>query len=215
MAKKESTFLNMTLTLLIITAVASVALAYVYNLTKDPISEAKRKKLQAAISIVVPGAENGEIKVDTVPSFDGTGNLEFYTVTEDGNIIGTAVKTFTNSGFSGYMAVMVGFDQNGQIIDSNVLEHSETPGLGDKTSKSVSKWNEQFINKDPKTYNLKVKKDGGDVDAITAATISSRAYSDALQRAYNTFMVHNGKSDIKDVDMNSGSTVNSGSTISN
>ncbi|MDR2010282.1 MAG: RnfABCDGE type electron transport complex subunit G [Bacteroidales bacterium] len=207
MAKKESTFLNMTLTLFIITAVAAVALAYVYKLTETPISEAKAKKLQTAISVVVPGAENGEITIDTVPSPDGSGNLEFYTIKVNGEIIGTAVKSFTNSGFGGHMAVMVGFDQDGKIIDSNVLEHQETPGLGDKTNKSVSSWNDQFKGKDPQNENIKVKKDGGVIDAITAATISSRAYSDAVQRAHSAFMVHNEKMNKEDV--------NTGGTISN
>jgi electron transport complex protein RnfG len=213
MAKKESTFLNMTLTLFIVTAVASVTLAYVYNVTKEPIAQAKAEKLQEAISIVVPGAENAEIITEKVASSDGVGELEFYTVIVNDETIGTAVKTFTSSGFGGYMSVIVGFDNNGNIIDSNVLEHSETPGLGDKTGKSVSDWNQQFIGKNPKSFNLKVKKDGGDVDAITAATISSRAYTDALQRAYNTFMVHNGKANAEDI--NTGGTINSGSTISN
>ncbi|MDL2262171.1 RnfABCDGE type electron transport complex subunit G [Bacteroidales bacterium OttesenSCG-928-I21] len=194
MAKKESTFLNMTLTLLIVTAVVSVALGYVYKLTEEPISEAKAKKLQEAISVVVPGAETAEISVDTFPTVDGSDNLEFYTVKRDEEIIGTAVKSFTNSGFSGYMSVMVGFDKDGKIIDSNVLEHSETPGLGDKTGKSASSWNEQFKGKDPKIDKMKVKKDGGSIDAITAATISSRAYCDAIQRASDAFEARNNQS---------------------
>ncbi len=198
MAKKESTFLNMTLTLFIVTVIASVALGYVYKLTEAPIREAKAKKLQEAISVVVPGAGTAEIIVDTIPSPDGLGNLEFYTVKANDEIIGTAVKSFTNNGFSGYMSVMVGFDQNGKIIDSNVLEHSETPGLGDKTSKSASPWNDQFKGKNPQNEIMKVKKDGGAIDAITAATISSRAYCDAVQRAYDTFMAHKGKMNKED-----------------
>lgn len=190
MAKKESTFLNMVLTLFVVTGVAAIALAFVYKATKGPIEEAKLKKLKAAINIVVPGAEDAEINDEPikVSAIDGVNDLEFYEVKKDGIIIGTAIKTFTNIGFSGYMSVMVGFDENGVIIDSNILEHKETPGLGDKTCKSVSNWNERFVGKDPKEFILKVKQDDGHVDAITAATITSRAYCDAIQRAYDTFM---------------------------
>lgn len=185
MAKKESTFFNMTLTLFVITAVAAVALAGVYNFTKDPIQQAKDEKLKAAINIVVPGADKGTIEEETI-KVDGK-DVIFYDVVVDGKIIGTAVNTFTNNGFSGLMRVIVGFDANGVIIDSDILEHKETPGLGDKTSKAVSTWNEQFKGMDisiMKDQTLKVTKDGGEVDAITAATISSRAYCDAIQRAW-------------------------------
>lgn len=193
MAKKESTFLNMTLTLLIVTAVAAIALGFVYNFTKEPIENAKAEKLKEAINIVVPGADKGEVKEFSVPSPDGGEDLVFYEVIAEGELIGTAVKSYTNNGFSGYLSIMVGFDKDGVILDNNVLEHAETPGLGDKTSKSVSDWNNQFVGKDPASYKLTVTKDGGDVDAITAATITSRAYCDALDRAYRTFVQYYNK----------------------
>ena len=189
MAKKESTFLNMTLTLFIITAVASVALGYVYNITKDPIQKAKDKKLKTAINIVVPNADKGTIETDTI-EIEGK-ELYVYTVSVDDKVIGTAINSFSNNGFGGLVRVMVGFDADGKIIDSDVLEHKETPGLGDKSSKSVNTWNEQFKDLDISTMKdqiLKVSKDGGDVDAITAATITSRAYCDAIQRAWTTYM---------------------------
>lgn len=198
MAKKESTFLNMTLTLLVITAVAAAALGFVYKYTKDPIDKAAADKLKAAINVVVPGADNGSVTEKIVPASDGSGDLIFYSVTVDNQLIGTAVKTYSNNGFSGLITVMVGFDASGNIIDSNILEHKETPGLGDKTSKSVSTWNEQFKGKNPAEFILKVKKDGGQVDAITAATISSRAYCDALQRAFDTFIKQAGASQPSD-----------------
>lgn len=188
MAKKESTFLNMTLTLFVITALASAALSFVYKYTKDPIEKAAAEKLKSAINVVVPGADKAVVEETTLPAADGSGDLIFYKVSVNNEVLGTAVKTFSNNGFSGLITVMVGFDSDGKIIDSNILEHKETPGLGDKTSKSSSLWNEQFKTKNPAEFKLMVKKDGGDVDAITAATISSRAYCDALQRAYDTFM---------------------------
>ena len=83
---------------------------------------------------------------------------------------------------------MVGLLPDGTIYDTAVLTHKETPGLGDKMDKNKSKFSGQFKRKNPSTFSLKVKKDGGAVDAITAATISSRAFCDAIQRAYKAFM---------------------------
>ncbi len=188
MAKKESTFINMTLTMLVITAVAAVALGYIYELTKEPIQIAKDKKLKEAINIVVPGANNASLS-ENIVEVDGK-SVIFYKITDGDNVLGTAVNTYSNNGFSGLLRVMVGFDQDGKIIDSNILEHKETPGLGDKTDKSKSDWNEQFKGIDISELpnkELKLKKDGGSLDAITAATISSRAYCDAIQRAWTTF----------------------------
>ena len=79
---------------------------------------------------------------------------------------------------------MAGFKPDGTIINISVLEQKETPGLGTKMTEPLFK--DQFNDKNPSTFNLKVKKDGCPVDAITAATISSRAFCDAIQRAYNT-----------------------------
>jgi electron transport complex protein RnfG len=97
------------------------------------------------------------------------------------------VETFTNQGFSGRFKLMVGFAPDGTIIDIAVLQHSETPGLGNKMEKSKSDFSLQFMGKNPETFKLAVKKDRGDVDAITASTITSRAYCDAVQRAYKAF----------------------------
>jgi len=190
MAKTESTFKNMTVVLTLITTVAAVGLGFVYYLTQEPIKLVKAEELKKSINLVVPGADKGVISEVAVKPDDGTDSLYFYEIVIDGKRIATAVKTYTDKGFSGRFTVMVGFDTLGNIIDNNVLEHKETPGLGDKTSKSKSTWNEQFKGKNPANFKLIVKKDGGDVDAITAATISSRAYCDAIQRAYNAFVAY-------------------------
>lgn len=190
MAKTESTFKNMTVVLTLITTVAAVGLGFVYYLTQEPIKLVKAEELKKSINLVVPGADKGVISEVAVKPADGIDSLYFYEIVIGGKRIATAVKTYTDKGFSGRFTVMVGFDTLGNIIDNNVLEHKETPGLGDKTSKSKSTWNEQFKGKNPANFKLIVKKDGGDVDAITAATISSRAYCDAIQRAYNAFVAY-------------------------
>ena len=187
MAKKESSFLNMVLTLLVITFVASAALGYLYELTKGPIAASKLAKLNNAITQVVP-------EFDTIPSseiykmgVDGD-TLVFYPAMKDSILVGTAVSTFTNNGFSGNIKLMVGFLPDGTIHNISVLEHKETPGLGDKMQKKKSDWSVQFNGKNPVDFKLKVTKDKGDVDAITASTISSRAFCDAVDRAYKAYM---------------------------
>jgi Na+-translocating ferredoxin:NAD+ oxidoreductase subunit G len=186
MAKKESTFLNMVVTLFVVTAVASFTLASVYNLTKDPILKAREEAKQQAISEVVPEFDNLVAKM--FKAFDGTDSLEFNLAYKNEELVGIAIATYTNSGFSGRIRAMVGLYPDGNIYDVVHLEHAETPGLGDKIDKSKSTWSNQFKDFNPFEKSLKVKKDGGDVDGITAATITTRAYCDAIIRAHETFL---------------------------
>ncbi len=183
MAKKESSFVNMVLTLFIVTGIAALALGSVYNLTKEPIAIAKRLKIEKAIGEVLP--EFDSIKEFKVLPEGGKDSLTFYQATKDGEPVGTAVRTYTDKGFSGRFWIMVGFVDGDVISGTSVLEHKETPGLGDKMNANKSDWAEQFKGKNLTKFKLKVKKDGGDVDAITAATISSRAFCGATQMAYD------------------------------
>jgi Na+-translocating ferredoxin:NAD+ oxidoreductase subunit G len=186
MAKKESSFINMVLTLLFVTGIASFVLATVYNLTAEPIATARETKKQNAISKVVP--EFDFIKTTKFQHRDGGDSLEFNYAYKNDELVGIAITTWTNRGYSGRITAMAGFDPSGRIIDVVHLQHGETPGLGDKIDKSKSPWSDQFRGFDPSTQNLRVKKDNGDIDAITAATITSRAYCDAVQRAWETLM---------------------------
>ena len=197
MAKKDS-FVNMVVTLFVITAIPAVLLGFVYKFTKEPIEQAKKLKLSNSINLVVPGASTAEIKEFNVMPETGKDSLTFFEVVSNNEIIGTAVQTYSDNAFGGRIVVMVGLKPDGTIIDNDVLEHSETPGLGDKASKSKSNWNSQFNDKNPKVFNINLKKDGGEVDAITAATISSLAYVDALQRAYEAFIKYYNSSDIEE-----------------
>ena len=187
MAKKESTFLNMVITLLVVTLVAAGLLGSVYALTKEPIRLAELKRKNEAIGVVVPGFDNVPSQEVEKLFMDGD-TLYFYTARKGDEILGTAVETFTNEGFSGEFKLMVGFSPDGSIIDIAVIKHEETPGLGDKMERDKSDFHVQFMGKKPGEFNLAVKKDRGDVDAITASTISSRAYCDAVNRAYNAYM---------------------------
>ncbi|MCJ7447841.1 MAG: RnfABCDGE type electron transport complex subunit G [Bacteroidales bacterium] len=184
MAKTESTFRNMVLSLTIISLVASACLGFVYELTKEPIAlSVLNKKLEAIQKVVPEFNNNPNNEMYRLPTGEGD-SLEIYPAKKDGEIIGYAVNTYSRNGFSGNIGLMAGFKSDGTIINITVLDQKETPGLGTKMAEPGFK--DQFNNKNPGEFSLKVKKDGGPVDAITAATISSRAFCDAVQRAYNT-----------------------------
>lgn len=184
MAKLESSLRNMVLSLLFISMGMSAALGFVYNLTKDPIAKAAKAKEVNAVKEVLPEFDNDpttEVKV--------IDNLTFYPATKDGQPVGCAVRTFTDKGYAGRFDLMVGFLPDGKINNIVILEQKETPGLGTKMKEP--KFKNQFNSIDIgslQNKELKVKKDGGTVDAISAATISSRAFCDGVQKAYNLYM---------------------------
>jgi len=196
MAKRESTFTNMVLTLLVVTLVAAAILGYVYDLTKGPIEIAKLKAQQEAIEKVLPKFDK---LGDTykVAAESGADSLEFFPAFNGNEMVGVAVKTYTKKGFGGLITIMVGIDKEGNFSGYEVLEHAETPGLGSKMGdwfRNIDKPKQNVIGKSPKTTKFQVTKDGGDIDAITASTISSRAFLDALNRAYSSYEQNLNKS---------------------
>ena len=190
-SKTESTLRNMLLALFVVSFISATTLGYVYELTKGPIAEAKLIKKIGAIKKVVPEFTNdANADMYKIESDIEGDTLEFYPAYKDSVLTGIAIKTFSDLGFTKRIYLMVGFLPDGTIHNISLLEHAETPGLGDKMDKKKSKWSEQFNGKNPANYKLIVTKDGGDVDAITAATISSRAYADAVDRAYKAYMAN-------------------------
>jgi electron transport complex protein RnfG len=184
MAKTESTLRNMVMSLTLISLTASACLGFVYELTKEPIALSILNKKLNAIRQVTPEFDNNpNDEMYRLPTGEGD-SLDIYPAKKNGEIIGYAVNTYTSKGFSGNISLMAGFKTDGTILSITVLDHKETPGLGTKMTEPEFK--EQFTGKNPVEFKLKVKKDGGQIDAITAATISSRAFCDAVQRAYNT-----------------------------
>ena len=181
MEKLQSSFKNMVLSLVTISVVAAGALAGVYVLTKVSIDAQKKAKQEKAILAVLPEGA-------TIAEPEEVNGLTVYKAYIDDQWVGTAVQTEEN-GFGGPQKIMVGFDAEGKIINYEVLEHQETPGLGDH----IAEW---FKNADKPGQNIigrqangtfTVSKDGGDVDAITAATISSRAFLSAINKAYDAY----------------------------
>ena len=184
--KKESTLINMLVALFVITAVSGGVLGLVYGMTKDAIAEVDLKKNEAAIKAVLPLEGEVIFKEDTL-SFTEDGVTSYFPCNlafdGNGNFQGAAIKT-SEGGFGGKIDMMVGFLADGTIKGTSVLSHSETPGLG---ANMTGKFKDQFVDKNPASYRLTVTKDGGDVDAITAATITSRAFSKAVNKAYKAF----------------------------
>lgn len=182
----KSTHTNMVLSLLGITLVASLAVGVIYRVTAGPIADAKTAKLTNAIAQVLPPFDNTPGDSVQTLNIDG-GEVKIYSGTKNGQPVGYAIESFSNNGFSGEVRLIVGFNPDGTIYRTEVLSQHETPGLGDKMERSKSDFAQQFDGKNPADFHLAVSKDGGDVDAITAATISSRAYTEAIARAYNVF----------------------------
>jgi len=179
----KSTLFNMVAVLFCITLVASAGVGGVYQITEEPIAQANARAVTEALEMVLPAFDQtteAELTIDEMP-------IVTYTATNGGEVVGYAVKTMSKKGFGGAITLMVGFDVTGKVLNVNVLAQTETPGLGTKMADEGNPLITSFKGKNPGEMNLAVKKDGGDVDALTAATISSRAYVDAMARAYNAY----------------------------
>ena len=129
--KLESSFKNMVLVLFLVTLVSSAAVGVVNSLTSGLIEKVKIEKQVQAIRAVVPAFDNDPMTEKQIVKVDG-GELEFYPAKANGQLVGTAIKTFTNNGFGGLIELMVGFTPDGSIYNYSVLSHKETPGLGSK-----------------------------------------------------------------------------------
>ena len=189
MKKLESSLTNMLLVLTGVAVVMGGILAYVNHLTEGPIAEQKAKALADGIKTVMVCDDIVVAKTDTVRQNVGGKELTYIIYqAQDAQKkdLGAAVES-TTGGFGGDLKVLVGFDPEGKILGYTLLEHAETPGLGAKADKWFQKGEKgDIIGKDPKEP-LTVSKDGGKVDAITASTITSRAFLLAVNNAYNAY----------------------------
>ncbi|MDR0429800.1 MAG: RnfABCDGE type electron transport complex subunit G [Tannerellaceae bacterium] len=189
MEKLKSSLPNMLLSLTIICMSAGAILAGVNKVTSEPIALSKAAALEKAIKEVTPEFDNNPIK-DAYKAVTSDGDsLLIYPANKDGKQVGVAVDSNTKMGFGGEIKVIVGFDAEGTLINYSVLQHAETPGLGSKMQEwfRTDKNNQNILGKSLTNGNLTVSKDGGDVDAITASTITSRAFLNAINRAYSAY----------------------------
>lgn len=175
----------MFLCLFLVCLIGSAALGGVYVLTKDAIDAVNDAKVNDAIAAVVPAFDNSPKDEAQTVDYKGK-SYTVYPARKEGVPVGYAIQSMTTKGFGGAIVLMVGFTPDGTIHNIRVVSHAETPGLGEKMCADKSDFiARQFPGKNPAQFVLKVKKDKGDVDAITAATISSRAFCDAVQTAYD------------------------------
>ena len=184
----KSTLVNMTAVLFGITLIASAGVGVVNMITEEPIALAKEAATKAALTEVLPAFDSTEEQTLTIDELP----ITVYTARRGGQVAGYAVQTMTKQGFNGVVRLMVGFTPDGEVVNVNVLEQSETPGLGTKMADAGnpllgSIQGQKLENKKLVDGKLAVTKDGGDVDALTAATISSRAYVDAVNRAWMAY----------------------------
>lgn len=200
----------MLLSLTIICLVAGAILAGVNMYTTGPIAASKAAALEAAIKAVTPEFDNKPSE-DAYMAVTADGDsLKIYPATKGGEFVGAAVESNTKKGFSGEIKVIVGFDKEGKLLNYSVLQHAETPGLGAKMQEwfSTDKNKQSVLGRCLAGGTLKVTKDGGDVDAITAATITSRAFLDAVNRAYSAFAGTDGVTGATTANTNEGGNDN-------
>ena len=185
-----NSMLRLVLVLTLITAGAGLILSLVETVTREPIAEQRRLATLRALKAVLPPANNSP-DGDTVQLVTGQDKRgrdvarTFFRGRQDGELSGVAFKVVAPDGYSGNITVMVGVNPQGTVSGIEILSHNETPGLGDKITLPVFKG--IFVGKNLDNADWRVKKDGGDIDAITAATISSRAFSAATQLAIDTY----------------------------
>lgn len=192
MRKLASTFPNMVLSLGAITAIAGALLGFVYSVTKEPIARQAEMEQISAIQQVAPPFTNKPQQDAKTFTIDGN-TFTVYPAMDQGRLVGAAVKGLSMNGFSGEIDIMAGFDLDGTLRDYRVLKHAETPGLGSR----MEVWfrdptaARSVIGKNPATtpfYVTKDKEHHGQIDGITAATISSRAFLESLRNAYQAYL---------------------------
>ena len=193
----------MVLVLFTITAVSALLVGLVDNITKDTIAQtelnakniAKFEVLNAAESEAVVGEEqvfaigDFEVVVSTVVSKSDSNMVKGYAV---------EAPSITKSGYGGYITLMVGFvEQNGEAVINGVqvLKQNETPGLGANMTKEGNSLEKSALGAKPAELNFDVKKKGGSFDALTGSTISSCAYTNAMETAYAGYLMAKGQLD--------------------
>lgn len=182
MKKLKSSLTNMVLVLTIISIVAACALAAVNSATKQQIENIKAENLAKSIKKVLKVSESEPLEVTDSEVTDADNNVFVLHTTDKG----VAIES-TQNGFGGPLKVLVGFDSEGNILGYSILETSETPGLGIKAAEWFQEGSKGcIVGKNPATTRMGVTKGGeGDIDAITASTITSRAFLKAVQTAYD------------------------------
>ena len=172
--KNVSYILRLSLTLLIITGLMAAALAGVNAITENKIAAIRLEKTQKAIAEVLPGAAEAK----EIPFADETGLVTTVYQSPGGYAV-----LVTPSGFDGEITMMVGIDNQGNFLGISIISHTETAGLGAVAAASNAKGEAFRSQFEGLSGTLAVSKDGGEVDALTGATITSRAIVEGVNAA--------------------------------
>jgi electron transport complex protein RnfG len=185
-------FARLVIVLTVICLVAGLMLAWVHGKTEGPIAEARLAAKMAAMDDVLP--ENDGIDTSQTVSVSAAGSpegaaygLQLQLAFKDGAFVGAAFETVTQEGYGGEIRAMVGVTSDGTVNGVRILQHKETPGLGAKVTTPA--FLGQFVGKSA-ANRWQVRKDGGEFDQITAATISSRAVVGAVKAGLDAYVVN-------------------------
>lgn len=184
MQKLKSNLPNMVGVLTIVAVLCSGILAFINQATKPAIDAQAEQALADGLKAVLAADQLTVNSTEDVKRTVDGKELTYIVYKTDK---GTAVQSTDPNGFGGNLTVLVGFNETGEILGYTVLAHAETPGLGAKAPEWFQKGQPGcIVGLNPGKANLTVSKDGGDIDAITASTITSRSFLRAVQQAYNT-----------------------------
>lgn len=202
MTKLKSSLKNGILSLVLICLASGAILAAVNKFTSDRIATSRRMELENTLRAVLPPFSNSPLADAYMAAVSEGDSLRIFPAKRFGQVVGVAVESNTMRGYLGEIRLLVGFDSGGNLIDYRVLEHSETPGLGDKMEEwfRSGQGDRSVLGRNLSSGLLRLRRDGGEIDAITSATLSSRAFLDAINRAYVAFRGYG------DVDALSGAT---------
>lgn len=189
---KETLKLVSILTFICLTA--GSLLAWVNNVTKDRIQEAMKAEKIEAIKKVLPPCDN-QPDSDTVTVTNAGVEWTFYVARMNNGFAGAAFETSSSGGYGGDIRLTVGVRADGRVQGITIIEHKETPGLGAKIE--GEDFRNGFVDRSVRNTDWRVSKDGGDIDGITAATISSRAVVDAVKAGLDVFLEHEDKIEAK------------------
>lgn len=210
--QKKISIIHLGVFLCVICAVAAAALAFAANITKAPIAKAKEAKVYSGLKTVLPPFDNDLVKTGKKYTGENGSPVEIYTAKKNGKVVGYAAKASVTTGYGGYVEGLIGLDPDGNITNYVISSHNETPGLGSRaTERKVQKTIFNLCEKTEsgklppnkildqfkghsaasgdswKIRPWKLKKDGGDVDSVTGATISSNAVCGIAWEAVSAF----------------------------
>lgn len=189
MSKQRFQLFRILIVMLIVTIISSGLLGVIYYITKEPIQEAQNRLISEGLKEVIVTEFDNNPFDEKITVRNNKEKFTIFPARKDGYITSIVMKSFSNQGFGGKMEVIVSFLLDGTVGDFKVINHKETPGLGSKVNDLSFRKNVAGLS--PNSDSFKVDKDGGEIDAITGATISSRALIDAIQKAYRGYLKFN------------------------